>query len=310
MTRQPPSRWLPSYLVVVLLWGSSFAFIKVALDSFTPFGIGLLRTVVGALTLVMLLVVTRTAFAPRRLWGLLLVTALLAGTIPWTLTAFGEVYVSSAVTAIVASTGPLFTLVAVFLAFPEERPIWQRVLGLVVGFVGVLVVVGVWKGIGPSAWMGIIAVLLANLVWGWSGPFTRRYLTGGIKATNVQPLALAAGMLVMASVAITPIAAVAPVTNAAVSWPTVLAILFLGIFSSGVATTMNLRVIGRADATTASTALYITPLVAVLIGTTLMGERISWNEPIGGVIILIGAALAQGLIRFGDRTTPLQPDEA
>ncbi|MSW41017.1 MAG: EamA family transporter, partial [Actinobacteria bacterium] len=64
-----------------------------------------------------------------------------------------------------------------------------------------------------------------------------------------------------------------------------------------------------ADATTASTALYLAPLVAVLIGTVFLGETLSWNEPLGGVVILLGAALAQGLLRFGDRSLPLQPDD-
>lgn len=309
MTRQPPSRWLPSYLLMVLLWGSSFAFIKLALVVFTPFGVGALRTMIGAVTLVVALLATRTSFPPRRLWPFLLVNILLAGTIPWAMTAFGELQLSSALTAIVGSTGPLFTLVAVLIAFPEERPTAQRMVGLGLGFVGVIVVVGPWRGIGSAVWIGVAAVLLANMIWGWSGPFARRYLTGGIKAGNVEPLALAAGMFVMGSVATLPVAAVVPVTHSEISAAGVVGVLVLGIFSSGIATTMNLRVIGRADATTASTALYIAPLVAVLVGTTFLGESLSWNEPVGGVVILAGAALAQGLIRFGDRSRPLQPDD-
>ena len=309
MTRQPPSRWLPSYLVMVLLWGSSFAFIKLALTVFTPFGVGALRTMIGAVTLVIALLITRTPFAPRRIWPLLLVNILLAGTIPWAMTAFGEMQMSSALTAIVGSTGPLFTLIAVLIAFPEERPTWQRMMGLGLGFAGVIVVVGPWKGIGAAVWIGVISVLVANLIWGWSGPFSRRYLTGGIKAGTVDPLALAAGMFVMGSVAVIPVTTVVPVTHAEISTSGIIGILFLGIFSSGIATTMNLRVIGRADATTASTALYLAPLVAVLIGTVFLGETLSWNEPIGGAVILVGAALAQGLLRFGDRSVPLQPDD-
>ncbi|MCX6458687.1 MAG: DMT family transporter [Actinobacteria bacterium] len=309
MTRQPPSRWLPSYLVMVLLWGSSFAFIKLALTVFTPFGIGALRTMIAAVTLLIALVITRTPFAPRRIWPLLLVNILLAGTIPWALTAFGELHLSSAFTAIVGSTGPLFTLVAVLIAFPEERPTWPRMVGLGLGFVGVVTVVGPWTGVGAAVWIGVVAVLVANMVWGWSGPFSRRYLTGGIKAGTVDPLALAAGMFVMGSIAVIPVATVVPVTHGDVTTSGVVGILFLGIFSSGIATTMNLRVIGRADATTASTALYLAPLVAVLIGTLFLGETLTWNAPVGGAIILVGAALAQGLIRFGDRSVPLQPDD-
>ncbi|MSW41024.1 MAG: EamA family transporter [Actinobacteria bacterium] len=179
----------------------------------------------------------------------------------------------------------------------------------IAGRSGVMIVVGPWKGMGAAVWIGVIAVLLANMIWGWSGPFSRRYLTGGIRAGTVEPLALAAGMFVMGSVAVIPVATVVPVMHSDITTSGLIGILFLGVFSSGIATTMNLRVIGRADATTASTALYLAPLVAVLIGTVFLGETLSWNEPLGGVVILLGAALAQGLLRFGDRNLPLQPDD-
>ena len=311
MPRQPPRQWLPAYLIVVLLYGTSFAWIKVGLGSFTPFGIAIGRTVIAAASLLIVLAVTRTRFPPRRLWGILLLNALLAATIPWGLTALGEQYISSALTAIIGSTGPLFTLLAILLAFPEERPTWQRVIGLGVGFAGVLIVVGVWRGIGSATWIGIVAVILANVIWSWSLPVSRRYLTGGIRATDISPIALAAGMYTMASFAALPFAFALPVVHERVDWSAGLAILMLGALGSGLAAVMNFRVIGRADATTASTVLYLTPLVAVIVGSTLMGETLTWNEPVGGFVILTGAALAQGLVRFGRaRTQPLQPDEA
>lgn len=311
MPRQPARQWLPAYLIVVLLYGTSFAWIKVGLGSFTPSGIAIGRTFIAAVSLLIVLAVTRTRFPPRRLWGILLLNAMLAATIPWGLTALGEQYISSALTAIVGSTGPLFTLLAILVAFPEERPTWQRMLGLGVGFVGVLIVVGVWRGIGTATWIGIAAVIAANVIWSWSLPVSRRYLTGGIRATDISPTALAAGMYTLASIAVVPFLVVVPVVHERVDWSAGLAIGMLGALGSGLAAVMNFRVIGRADATTASTVLYLTPLVAVIVGSTVMGETVTWNEPVGGVVILMGAALAQGLVSFGkSRTRPLQPDEA
>lgn len=311
MPRQPARQWLPAYLIVVLLYGTSFAWIKVGLGSFTPSGIAMGRTFIAAASLLIVLAVTRTRFPPRRLWGILLLNAMLAATIPWGLTALGEQYISSALTAIVGSTGPLFTLLAILVAFPEERPTWQRMLGLGVGFLGVLIVVGVWRGIGTATWIGIAAVIAANVIWSWSLPVSRRYLTGGIRATDISPTALAAGMFTMASIAVVPFLFVVPVVHETVDWSAGLAIVMLGALGSGLAAVMNFRVIGRADATTASTVLYLTPLVAVIVGSTVMGETLTWNEPVGGVVILMGAALAQGLVSFGkSRTRPLQPDEA
>ena len=311
MPRQPARQWLPAYLIVVLLYGTSFAWIKVGLGSFTPSGIAIGRTFIAAVSLLIVLAVTRTRFPPRRLWGILLLNAMLAATIPWGLTALGEQYISSALTAIVGSTGPLFTLLAILVAFPEERPTWQRMLGLGVGFLGVLIVVGVWRGIGTATWIGIAAVIAANVIWSWSLPVSRRYLTGGIRATDISPTALAAGMYTMASIAVVPFLVIVPVVHERVDWSAGLAIVMLGALGSGLAAVMNFRVIGRADATTASTVLYLTPLVAVIVGSTVMGETVTWNEPLGGVVILMGAALAQGLVSFGkSRTRPLQPDEA
>ena len=103
-------------------------------------------------------------------------------------------------------------------------------------------------------------------------------------------------MFVMGSVAVIPVATVVPVMHTDITSSGLIGILFLGIFSSGIATT-------------ASTALYLAPLVAVLIGTVFLGETLTWNEPVGGVVILLGAALAQGLLRFCDRSVPLQPDD-
>lgn len=297
MTRQPPSKWLPSYLAVVVLWGSSFAFIKLGLETLTPLGIAFGRTAIAAVTLLVISAVTRTGLAPRRLWGFLLINGLLAAFIPWLLTAFAENDISSALAAIVASTGPLFTLLAVFIAFPEERPTRDRIIGLVVGFLGMLVVVGVWQGIGVATGVGILACLAANMIWSWSLPFSRRYLTGGARASTLPPISLATGMFATAAVVTVPLTILVPVTKAPMTSMAVISILVLGVLSSGVAAVMNFRVIGRADATTASTTLYLAPLVALIIGSTYLGEAISWNEPVGGVIILLGAALAQGLLR-------------
>ena len=92
----------------------------------------------------------------------LFVAAALMTSVPWLLFAFGEERISSALAGIINGATPLMTLVAILLVFPEERPTRQRVVGLVVGFAGVLVVMGVWQGLGVGTWLGIAACTVAS----------------------------------------------------------------------------------------------------------------------------------------------------
>ena len=102
-----------------------------------------------------------------------------------------------------------------------------------------------------------------------------------------------------------PMVAVTGFSHAPIGMPTVLGMIALGCLGSGLAYILNFRVIRRSDATTASTVTYLTPLVAVIAGAVLLDEHVSWNQPAGGVLIVLGAATAQGLLRR--RTSKVAP---
>jgi drug/metabolite transporter (DMT)-like permease len=188
------------------------------------------------------------------------------------------------------------TLVAILLVFPEERPTRQRIIGLAVGFGGVLVVMGIWQGLGAATWVGIIACTVAIACYGFSFPYVRRHLTGGPNATSLAPIALATGLMIMGTLQAIPMVAIGGFSQAPIGLSTVLGMLALGCLGSGLAYILNFRVISASDATTASTVTYLTPLVAVVAGAFLLDEHISWNQPVGGVLIVLGAATAQGII--------------
>ena len=120
------------------------------------------------------------------------------------------------------------TLLAILLVFPEERPNRQRIIGLTIGFVGVLVVVGVWQGLGGGTLIGICACIIAITCHGISYPYGRRHLTGGPLASDLTPLALATGVLVMGTIQTAPIALVTGVMVAPLQTSTVIAMLGLG----------------------------------------------------------------------------------
>lgn len=296
------SRWLPSYLLLALIWGGSFAFMKIGLESLTPVGVSLGRIVLGAITLLIISALTRTALPPRRSWKRLFIYGALVSTIPWTMFALSETHISSALAGIINGATPLMTLIAILLVFPEERPNRQRVIGLTIGFVGVLVVVGVWQGLGGGTLIGIGACIIAITCYGFSYPYGRRHLTGGPMASDLTPLALATGVLIMGTIQTAPIALVTGVTIAPIQTSTIIAMLGLGCLGSGIAYILNFQVLGRADATTASTVTYIPPLIAVIIGALFLDEHITWNQPLGGVLLIVGAATAQGILRLPKRS--------
>ena len=278
----------------------------VGLEVFTPVGVAFTRIAFGAATLIVLSLVTKTPLPPKWAWKYLFVMSLLWVSIPWMLFAFGETRVSSALAGIINGATPLMTLLAILLVFPEERPTRARILGLLIGFVGVLVVIGIWNTGGAENGSGIDlvgvgALILAITCYGIAFPFARRYLTGPTVREPLAPISLATGILLLGLVVTGPIVAFTGITHSAMTIGPFLSMLALGVLGSGIAYALNFKVVIASDATTASTVTYITPLVAVIVGAILLNEHITWNQPVGGVLIVLGAATAQGLLR---RKTP------
>lgn len=289
--------WLPAYLILALIWGNSFLFMMIGLEALTPAGVVFSRLFLGMLTMIVISIVTRTSFPARRHWRHIFIAAIPMAAGGWLLFAFSEQYISSALAGIINGMTPLATLMAILIAFPEERPTRQRIIGLGLGFIGVLVVVGVWQGLGAATWLGIGACLLAVIGYGISYPYVRRHLATG-RADAVPSLALATGILVMATIQITPVMLVTGYAHDPITLPVVLAMLGLGILGSGIAYALNFVVINRADATTASTVTFAITLVAVIAGAVFLSEDITWNQPLGAVIVVTGAAIAQGILRL------------
>lgn len=294
---RPAARaWLPAYLALALIWGGSFYFIKLGLVVLSPAGVALSRLVLGLATMLVISVITRTRLPPRWSWGPLFVAALLMTSVPWLLFAYGEQHVSSALAGIINGATPLMTLMAILLAFPEEKPTRQRIAGLAVGFAGVLVVMGAWQGLGAGTWLGIAASTVAIACYGVSFPYVRRHLASGAPTRTIAPIALATGLMTMGTLQAAPMVALGGFAHHPIGLPTVLGMLALGCLGSGIAYVLNFRVIALADATTASTVTYLTPLVAIIAGALLLDEHLAWNQPLGGVLIVAGAVIAQGLL--------------
>jgi drug/metabolite transporter (DMT)-like permease len=228
-------------------------------------------------------------------WAHLAGAAVLLNAVPFTLFAVGEQHVSSVLAGIWNATTPLVTLLVVLALLPAERPTQARVSGLAIGFLGVLVVLAPWRGLGgPELW-GNLACLCAAACYGLGFPYTRRFLADRPESGIV----LSACQLVLASVGLGVVAAVAaPAITRPPSWPVIASMVGLGALGSGLAYVLNYRVVRAAGATTASTVTYLIPLFSTVAGVTVLGEPLTWNQPVGAFVVLVGVGVSQGLIRL------------
>jgi drug/metabolite transporter (DMT)-like permease len=177
-----------------------------------------------------------------------------------------------------------------FVAFRSDRPTAGTVAGILLGFAGILVVVGIWNGVGSNEALGVLACLGAVACYGIGFPYIRRNLA----PRGERPLAMAATQITLAALQLLPFALLdtSPIGELT---PRVLgAMLALGALGTGIAYVWNFQVIERAGATMASTVTYLTPLVAIGVGASLLGEPVTLNQPLGGLVVLLGVALAQG----------------
>jgi drug/metabolite transporter (DMT)-like permease len=286
--------WQVSFVILAATWGCSFWWIKLGLEMLAPVQVAFARLAIGAAALGILCVVTGTRL-PRKLstWRHLLVVALLMNSVPFTLFAIGETHISSILAGIINASTPLTTLAVILVAFPEEHPTAERVLGLLVGFVGILVVVGVWQGLGQAEWTGVAACIGAVTCYGIGFPYTRRHLSG----LTDSGIGLATGQIACAALVLLPLAVLAGPLPGPIAVEPVLGMLGLGALGSGIAFAFNYQVIRAAGPSTASTVTYLTPLFAIVVGLAFLGEQIGWNEPIGGLVVLFGVAITQGRVR-------------
>ena len=288
--------WLPSYLGLVLIWGCSFLFNEWALRSFSPLAVAFGRISLGALTLVVVLVALRQPVRLQRsqLLDLVVVAAVLTA-VPFVLIAFAQTRVTSILAGLLNATTPLWVAIFVALLIPVERASQRQVVGLLVGFAGIAVLLGVWD-VDALDVPGTLAMLGATACYGMGTAWMRWRLAD----TPLSGASLSAVQLVIASALLLPLVPLGGAPGE-IRPESVVALLGLGIFGAGVAYVLFWRVIRTAGPTIAATVTYLIPLVSTTLGILVLGEPLSWNEPVGGAIALVGVALAQGLLGSRNR---------
>ncbi len=282
-------------VVLSILWGTSFIFTELALEDFRPLTIATLR-VSGAASALWIYLLIIGAEIPRSLsiWGAFLIMGIVNNAIPFAAIMFAQTLISASLASILNSTAPLFTVVLAGILLSDERITTARIFAVILGFIGVVVM------IGPPALLGIgadvlaqCAVLGASVSYAFSAVFARRF-----KAMGLQPSVLAVGMLTMSSLCLAPVAIFfdRPFTLNAPGISSIAAAAGVALLSTALAYILYFRILAAAGATNLLLVTFLIPVSAILLGVNFLGESLSLIQIVGMFLIGLGLAVMDGRI--------------
>ena len=281
-------RNLIDLLLLASLWGGSFLFMRIAVPQFGPLPLMAVRCAIGAAILLPFLAWRGGLPGLAARPGALLVVGFLNSALPFVLFGYATLSLTAGMASVLNATTPLFAAVVAYF-WLGDRPDRRRVIGLAIGFGGVLWLVSARGSVASSGGLlPVLAALGASVSYGVSASFTRRHLTG------VSSLVLAAGSQLGAILVL--------LVPALLTWPSTppdasawLAALALGAACTGLAYMLFFRLMNRAGVATATSVTFLVPMFAVLWGGLFLGEQPSLAMLLGGVVILAGTALASGV---------------
>ena len=314
--KAPVRAWLPTMVALAAIWGCSFLFISVGVRELHPTYLALGRVLAGSAVLLIFLAIRRESL-PRspRIWAHTFVLGAIGSAIPWTLFGYGEERIPSLLAGIWNGITPLVVLPVAVLVFRTEKFTAQRVVGLLVGFIGMLVVLGAWHIDGGADLVGQLLCMAAALFYGIAIPYQKRFIAG----SNLSGTALSAGLLLCASVQLAIVAPIlaghAPPKPWSLSIEVIGSVIALGALGSGVAFVLSLRNIRLIGASMSSMVTYLMPIFAIIVGVLVLDEHLTWYQPVGALVVLTGVAVSQGLVRRparsgGNRKTSAEPRPA
>ena len=284
-----PSDWVQICLLATV-WGLSFFLTEICLRELHPATVAAGRVATAALTL---LILARLAGhrMPARLadWAPLALMGLINNALPFSLIMWGQTRIDGGLASILNATTPLFTFVLAHFLTRDERMSRRGAAGITVGFLGALVLVGpgALAGLDAQSW-GQFAVLGAAVCYACSGIYGRRL-------RHLSPLVAAAGMTTAAALIMLPVAALLdrPWT-ASPDTATWTALLTLGLVSTAFAYILYFRILASAGATNVLLVTFLVPITALLLGTLILGERITLTALSGMLLIFAGLAVIDG----------------
>jgi drug/metabolite transporter (DMT)-like permease len=292
-------RWLVDLVLLGMLWGASFLFMRIGAAEFGALPTAAVRVGIAMLFLLPLLLMRGQWSAFRQHWKPALGIGVLNSGLPFAFFAFALLTINSGLAAVVNATVPMFGALVAWAWF-GDRPDGSRILGLVVGFAGVAMLAGRSAGFHSGAdetaarW-AVVACLGACVCYAFSASLTRKHLVG------VPALATATGSQIGATLALA--------LPAFWFWPTQmpslqawLALVAVGTACTGLAYILFFRLIENAGPARALTVTFLVPVFALFYGAVFLGEEITQWMLICAVVIVCGVALSTGLVKLGRRS--------
>jgi drug/metabolite transporter (DMT)-like permease len=286
-----------NYLLLLgigVIWGSQFMFNKWVIVNIPPSTIAACRSLIGALTL-SLLIRPGTQGSSRsflqsfpRAWKLYLIIGLTEAAVPFFLVAWAQVHIASGIAAILMGTIPMFTIILTKLFIPTERLRLGSLLSVIIGFIGILVLIGPTLVFDlTNSLMGELAVLCAAFSFSISLILIQRL-------PNLSPIATSRNILIAASIFLVPAALIIDRPwSTDISAISILSLLILGVFCGGIVYVMYVALVSRAGATFTSLNNYLVPIVGAVIGIVFLGETFKWNVIVALAFIISAMILNQ-----------------
>lgn len=301
--------WLLDFILLGAMWGSSFLFTRLAVVEFGTFTSAGLRVVIGAAVLLLILLLKGQLGSLTQHWRKSFFVGILNSAIPFVCFAWALLTISTGLSSIMNATVPLFGALVAWL-WLKDRPNGSRILGLAIGFVGIVMLawdsVSHKPGVSQSASQSsiqsaidsgslndnvypILVLLFACLCYGIAASFTKRFLS------QAPPLITAAGSQCGATLALlAPMLWFWPARNpGATAWA---AMLMSGVVCTGLAYILFFRLIGRIGPAKAMTVTFLIPVFAVFFGVVFLGEAVTLWMLVCGLVIVCGTALSTGLV--------------
>lgn len=272
-------------LVLAAIWGASYMFIEIGLRDMGPATVAFLRVAFGAAVLMPLAAMRAELGALRAGVGVIVAVAAIQAAGPFLLIGLGQEEITSSLAGILVSSTPIFTALLAIRFDHEERSTGLRLLGVLIGFAGVVALLGVDLGGSSAALLGGAAVLLASFGYAVGGFITKR------KLTSSPPIGLAAGVMVASTLLLAP-AAVIDAPSALPGVGPLAAVAALGLLGTGVAFAIFFELIGTVGPARAFVVTYVASAFALGYGVTLLDEPLTAGAVVGLVLIVGGSWLA------------------